>query len=92
MNEDTKVVRFHTNEGQRTGLVAKVGHKYVHVLLMDNPLRIRKFKIQEQRYMTELPGYPVKQAVKIFRKAARAWHGSIASCPNGVKQLLRRAS
>jgi len=83
------VIHYHTNDGVRTGLLIAEGRKYLQVLMMDNPLRVRKVPLAEQKHMRELPSYPVERAKKHFRRAARRWHGRLKDLPKSVKQHIK---
>lgn len=67
MKENT-VIDYHSDEGHRTGIVTKVGRKFIYVLLVDQPLRVKKLPIDEKRYMKELD-YPVSKAKRKIKKS-----------------------
>lgn len=83
------VINYKGVDGVRRGLLLKCGNKYTHVLLLDNPLRVTKLPNREAKYIQAMDWYPVKKALKVFRRCAKAWHGSIAECPKGVRLALR---
>ena len=83
-----EVIRYRTDEGARTGAIVKRGTKRIHVLLVDNPLRIRAVPLSEARYMDPLD-YPEGRFKRIVRRAAKDWHGSIRNTSKAVRAALR---
>ncbi len=74
-----KVIRYRTDEGTVTGLQVGEGPKWIRVILMDAAgIHERKLPAEEGRWITELQGYPVERALKIFRKCARRFNGGLS--------------
>lgn len=82
---------YRTDEGVKVAFIKTGAPKWMPVLVMDGPLRVRKVPTEEQRYMTDLTKkgkpYPVKTAVRLFRRFGKA-HG----ISKGAKQFLKEAS
>jgi len=61
-----KVISYMTGDGTRVGLLVDTKAKYHYVLLIDNPLRIRKLVKSEERYFRDVEykgePYPVNRA------------------------------
>ena len=87
----TEVINYHTNDGVRRGMLIKTGRKYLQVIMMDYPLRVRKVPLAEQKYMTVLEHYPLWKCKKHFRRAAKRWHGKPGDLSKTVKQAIRGA-
>ena len=63
-----KVIRYNSNEGVRSGILTKVGRKWIYVLLMDMPMRVKRLPKVELRYIKELD-YPLELAQSRFRNS-----------------------
>lgn len=63
------------------------GRKYHHLLLMDNPIRIKKVPLDESKYIREEPG-KVSRVKRQFRGAVKRWHGSMRGVSKGVREAL----
>jgi hypothetical protein len=63
-----QVIRYHSNEGVRSGILTKVGHKWIYVLLMDMPMKVKRLPKGELRYIKELD-YPLEKAQDKFRNS-----------------------
>lgn len=88
MNDEPQVMHYHTSDGVRTGLLVGTGRKYLKVLMMDNPLRVRKVPLREQKYIKILESYPLWKAKKHFRRAAKRWHIA-GDLSKAVKAVIR---
>ena len=90
-----QVIQYHTNEGFRTGLLVSTGRKFHKVILMDNPIRIRKVPTSEDRHIKPLAyktmgqPYPVPRCKRHLRDAARRWHGGLRHVSKEVREALR---
>ena len=84
----TQVIRYRGDEGTRTGLLVTEGRKYIQLLLMDNPLRIKKVPLAHGKYI-EVLEYRLGRAKRIFRDAAKKYHGGLRGCPKTVREVLR---
>jgi hypothetical protein len=83
-----KVIRYHGDEGSRTGLLVETGSKYHHVIMVDNPIRMIKVPLSEERNFTDLD-YPVARCKRKLRDMARAWHGSLKNVSRPVREALK---
>lgn len=92
-----RLVRFHdqekTSDGVRSSVkvaFTKRGRKFLKVITVDAPIRVRKVRIADERYMVPLRKgddfYPYKRAVQKFLKAAK--HLGIT---DGAKKILVEA-
>lgn len=74
---ETKVVKWRSNEGVRSALLVNEGHKFVSLIPVDFPVRIRKVPLVETRHMSECEykgkPYPVKRAVKVLKRMGKAY-------------------
>lgn len=88
-----KAIKYRTNEGERTGLLVSTGRKFHNVILMDNPIRMHKVPLSEERKFTNLlykhQPYPLKRAKRIFRKAVVQYHGNLRNVSKQVQEALR---
>ena len=83
-----KVIRYHGSEGSRTGLLVDTGSKYHHIILVDNPIRMSKVPLSDERYFTDLE-YPVSRCKRKLREMIKTWHGSLKNVSKPVRQALR---
>lgn len=84
-----RVIRFHSEEGQRTGLLVKETPKYLYLILVKHPLRMLRVPATERRHMLTLD-YPVEKSKRILRRAAKDWHGGLRNVPRSVREALAR--
>ena len=90
---NAKVVRYHSDEGQTTGILFGAGRKYLQLILMDGRgIRFaRNVENAEERYMTEAEykgkAYPVKRAARHLLKAAKKFGGN-----TNAKKALREVA
>jgi hypothetical protein len=73
---------------RRACLVLKEGRLFMHVLVLDNPMRVQRVRLDEGKYMRVMP-YNLKRALKVYRRCARNWYGSVAEIPKSVKQAIK---
>ena len=76
------------SEGVRSAILFSIGRKYAKLVVMDYPMRVTKAPLVELNYMQET-GYGIARAGKLFRKAAKRWHGKVGDLPKSVKEVLR---
>lgn len=98
INADVEVVRYRYQQGSRGEGEAWVkcaliqeGTKYIHVVTLDVPVRVRKVRREERRYMQPLmkkdsTPYPVAAAAKIMLDA-----GARNGISQAAKSLCERA-
>lgn len=82
-----KVIKYHSAEGQRVALLVSTGHKLHKIIQMDNPIRVTKVPISEDRYFTELD-YPPAKAKRKFKAAVKRFHGSIRNISKEAREAL----
>jgi hypothetical protein len=75
--KDMQLIRHHTPEGYRCGVVVKEGRKWIHFHYVADP-RPRRLPKSEARYFTQLGDVTPKQR-RQFNKAARAFGGKRGS-------------
>ena len=68
--------KYQTDHGTKTALIKVSGPKWMHILVMDGPLTVRKVSTEEQRYMSDMQltngkPYPLKRALRHFRHFAK---------------------
>lgn len=67
--------RYHSDEGYRE-VVYATGRKHLHLVWIDNPVRVRVVPLEEARYITPAllhdKPYPLDRAAKLMLKAGRA--------------------
>lgn len=67
---------YQTNDGTKTALVKLSGPKWIHVMVLDGPLTVRKVPADEMKYMSDMTikngkAYPMKRALRHFRHFAK---------------------
>ena len=83
-------ISYNTQDGRRHGLLLDYeGTKFVKVLLVDNPLVVRKIPRSELRYIKNLDDYPVAKTIKVLCRCARNFHGGLRGCTEQVREVLR---
>ncbi len=87
-----KVINVHDDSGQRCGLLVKTLRKYHYVLFVDNPLRIRKIPLKDEKFFTDLlykgNPYPVKRFIRAMKRCANTWQGGMRNINKDVKDIL----
>ncbi len=64
------IIRVHTDEGNRTGLVTSVGPKFISVIWPDSS-GIRINKVTRETKFTEIEGYNLNKAKRHLRRCGR---------------------
>ena len=72
-----KVISYKSTTGKTYGLLVKEARKFVYVVLMQHPIQIKKLRMTETRYMTDIV-YPLNKCKKHLRAAARQWHNELS--------------
>jgi hypothetical protein len=84
-----ELVRYHTDNGIRSAFV-KQGRKFIKVVEIDAPIRVRKVPVSDGRYMKPLlrngEAYSVTRAVNKFLKAGRS-----LGITDGARRILKEA-
>lgn len=87
-----KVISYMSDEGTRVGILIDTKAKYHYVLLVDNPIRVRKLIKSEERYFTDTQykdkPYPVKRALRHFRGMIKRWHGGMKNVSKEVRAVF----
>ena len=79
-----KVIKYHTNEGQRVCLLVKRGHKHIHLIPIDAAgLAVKKVPLSEERHFGDLTyrdkPYPQARAIRNFKRCYRIFGGTKAA-------------
>ncbi len=81
---------YATEHGVKTALVRMSGPKWIHILIMEGPLHLRKVPATDTQFLSDVTfkgrPYPINRAVKTFRHYGRS-HGTTT----GAKMFLRQA-
>jgi len=87
-----KVIRYHTDNGFRSGLLVKTGPKWTQLMMMDLPIKIIRVLNTESKYFTELD-HKESKTKRIFRDAVKKTYGTIRNAirnaPKNVREALR---
>jgi len=87
-----RVIRYKTDQGQRTAIHIGTGNKYHQLLVMDTSIRLQHVPIFEERYFTDLmykgKPYPVARAKRIFKRAVKRLHGNMKNVSKPVREAL----
>jgi hypothetical protein len=87
-----KVIKYASDEGNRVGILIKTMRKYHYVMLVDNPIRVTKLALSEERYFrdAEYKGkpYPVKRALRHFKRMIKTWNGGMKHTSKDVKEAF----
>jgi len=81
------LVSYKTDEGGRTALLVDAGRKYLRIMTMDYPLRVRSVPLSEWKYMTVLP-ISYKRARKVYKRLAIRDYKWWMNVPTAVKGAL----
>jgi hypothetical protein len=87
-----KVISYHSNEGTRVGLLIKTLRKYHYVLLIDNPIRVSKVALSEEKFFRDVEykgaPYPVKRALRHIKRMIKDWNGGMKNVSKDVKEIF----
>jgi len=87
-----KVISYMSGEGARVGILIDTKAKYHYVLLVDNPIRVRKLVKSEERYFRDVEykgkPYPVKRALRHFKRMIKNWHGGMRHVSKDVRAIF----
>jgi hypothetical protein len=87
-----KLMTYKTeNDGNKTVLVDDSGHKYLHVLIIDMPVTVRKLPLEEARYMREPIQHGKTKSLQTIVRQYRAI-GRKMGITKAAKALLKRAA
>ena len=67
----SELVTYRTDAGIKTAIALKPGRKWLPVIVIDSPMRVRKVPLSERRFMTPLADYPLRRAVRKYLAAGR---------------------
>jgi len=83
-----RLVNYKTEDGIYTALHVKTGRRYAQVVVMDSSgIRIRRVPKDEERFMRELPDYPIEKAKEHFRNAVKKFNNDHVS--NALTEALK---
>lgn len=80
-----RVIRYRSQCGNVHGLEVKKARKFIHVVLMQQPIRVTKLPLSDSRFITEID-YPIRKCKQHLRAAAKQWHNTLSQ---NTKQALR---
>lgn len=88
-----KVIEYMSDEGRRTGILVKTLRKYHYVLLINNPIRVCKLNLCEERYFRDAMykghPYPVSRALRHIKRMIKSWHGGMKNVSKEVKEVFK---
>ena len=86
-----KVVKYQskkTNHTVRHALTVKVGRKWMHLILVDHPIRVIRVLNTEQKFMEDTV-YKVSKVKRIIKDMTRSYYGTLRNAPKKVREVLR---
>ena len=87
-----KVISYHTGEGTRVCLLVKTLRKYHYVIMIDNPIRVTKVPLIEEKYFRDATykgnPYPVKRALRHIKRMIKDWNGGMKNVSKDVKEAF----
>jgi len=86
--KNMQAIRYHSKKGYVHGLMVGETKKYIRLILMDSPIRMRRYPIDEKNFIEPL-AYKPARAAKLLRQAARQWHHKLNK---PTREALRRAT
>jgi len=90
-----KVINYASGEGSRIGVLVKTLRKYHYVILIDNPIRVTKLALSEEKYFRDVEykgnPYPVKRAMRHIKRMVKSWNGGMKNVSNEVKEAFTLA-
>lgn len=87
MNQPQPII-YHTDNGVRRGLQVKEGRKFLHLVLLDYPLVIKRVPTSESRYIK--PGdFTVPRVRRSLRELNKQAGGSTRDLSKDLRRVLR---
>lgn len=74
--------------GNRHGLLVHRGRKWIKIILMDLPVKVRRLPVAEIEHCVSLD-YPTAKAVRHFKDAARQTYETMRNAPKSLREVLR---
>ena len=87
----TELKMFHTEQGCKTVLVSDKGRKYLHLLMMDGQLVVRKIPKTEERYLRDVVQEKKIPALTTLVRKFRAY-GKRNGMTKSAKSMLREVT
>lgn len=69
--KNAKVVRFYFDNGYRVGILVRAGNAWLHVILMDTPIRFVRVPAEEEVSFEFLPNTPAAAAAHFLGAGTR---------------------
>ncbi len=80
-----EVKRYRTDEGVRVAIVGTPGRKWIPLVYLEVPMRLRKVPLSEAKYITDLPDAPsVRSACRNFLR-----FGKGVGITKGARRFLK---
>ncbi len=87
-----KVINYNSDEGARVGILIKTLRKYHYVMLVDNPIKVTKLNLAQERYFSDVmykgEPYPIKRALRHFKRMIKNWNGGMKHVSHQVKEAF----
>jgi hypothetical protein len=77
-----------TNHTVRYALTVKVSRKWMHLILLDHPIRVIKVLTTEQEFMEDTT-HKVSKVKRVIKNMARSYYGTLHKAPKNVREALR---
>ena len=85
-------IRYWSSNGVRSGLLVNRGRRWLYIMLMDYPIRIRRVPVSAIQSIKALKlkgqPYPVTRAVNIFKRSVKRCYGTLRKAPKNVRKAL----
>lgn len=79
-----------TEQVRRHGIIVKEGRKWMSIILIDYPVRVKRIHIDEKRNMVINPdGIKLSKTKKALRNMVKRHLGSMRLAPKTVREALR---
>lgn len=82
-------ISYHTDKGIKAGAVVTRGRKFLTVILVSAPIRIKRVSLSEERYMKPLLKNGSAYPVDALRRSLLAF-GARVGITKGAKAALKR--
>ena len=81
-------IRYHSEHGVIRGLMITEGHKYLTLVLVEHPVRLRRVLKKEGKHIRNLDDIPVAKVLKVLHRMVKADYGSVRKAPKSVRSLF----
>jgi len=82
-----KTIKYRTNYGVYHGLQVTTGKKFIHLILIQYPIKIIKVPTSEARYICDDIA-PTSKVKRTLKRMAKTSYGTMRSAPKNIKQVL----